>query len=201
MGIAVTGSWSVILVSLSPAVYGPLSDIIEFRGSMIDCPETLHSGADLIVSLSVYIKASAFKSLKADQSEGPPKAMFNEGQETAAEQSLRERKGSLIHLFKVLDLKPQRGDSLLQRQNGDLSQSDLVKLTQHPSKPGNGKNAIKTEIVGDGEEIEVEADGEELNENELSLIYKKCNKFSPRFVISKTDFCQGAKERQHNGRA
>jgi len=36
--------------------------IIDFKGStMVDCPTTLHSGADLIVSLSVYVRVSAFK--------------------------------------------------------------------------------------------------------------------------------------------
>ena len=35
---------------------------MDFRGStIVDCPSTLHSGADLIVSLSLYIKATAFR--------------------------------------------------------------------------------------------------------------------------------------------
>lgn len=149
---------------------------------MVDCPEVLHSGADLVVSLSVYIKASAFKTLETKQDE-TPKAMFNEGQETPEEQLFRERKGSLIHLFDVLNLKPKRGSTLASHRNGDLGHEDLTMLTQNPSKPSMSKKTTKTEIVGDGEEIEVEA-GEDLSENELNLIYKKYfHRSTPIIVI------------------
>ncbi|TCD62159.1 DNA helicase rad5 [Steccherinum ochraceum] len=146
-------------------------DIVDFRGStIIDCPETLHSGADLIVSLSVYIKASAFQPL-SPTAEDKGKTMFNEGQETESEQTLRERKGALSHLFKILNLRP-RAAGLAGRQ---LDHDDLRNLTQRP-KQGQAKKTTKTEIVGDGEEVEVEMDAEDLNENELDLIYKKAQR-------------------------
>ena len=50
-----------------------------------------------------------------------------------------------------------------------------------------GKNPTKTEIVGDGEEIEVEA-GEDLSENELNLIYKKYVRFDS-IVCCRYDLC------------
>lgn len=161
---------------------------------MVDCPDSLHSGADLIVSLSVYIKPAAFQSLNSDQDD-LPRSMFNEGSETLAEQILRERKGSLVHLFKVLNLRPKRGSTLSKRRNGDLDKNDLTKLTKHPSKSNSGK-VTKTEIVGDGEEIEVEADGEELTENELDLIYKKYD--SPASdTTHESDPPKSTTERQH----
>ena len=49
----------------------------------------------------------------------------------------------------------------------------MVLLTQRHTKHDKSKKAVKTEIVGDGEEVEVEEDEEELNTNELNLIYKK----------------------------
>ncbi|KAI0316497.1 SNF2 family N-terminal domain-containing protein [Amylostereum chailletii] len=150
--------------------------IIDFRGStMIECPAVLHSGADLIVSLSVYIKASAFKPSSA--SIDPPKSMFNEGQETSDEQTLRERKSSLLQLFDVLGLKPVGGNDtskLRQRANGELDEEDLKSLTQVPGKSELKK--VRTEVVGDGEEVEVEADGEDLSDNELNMIYKRAQK-------------------------
>ncbi|KAG1836584.1 SNF2 family N-terminal domain-containing protein [Suillus subalutaceus] len=117
--------------------------IIDFKGStVVDCPATLHSGADLIVSLSVYVRASAFKP-PSTSAEGSPNTMFNQGQETHDEQTLRERKSALLSLFEA-------------------------NLTQHAG----GAKKKKIEIVGDGEEVEVE-EGEELSDNELDVIYKK----------------------------
>ncbi|OCH95686.1 hypothetical protein OBBRIDRAFT_871170 [Obba rivulosa] len=147
-------------------------DIVDFHGStVIDCPLTLRSGVDLIVSLSIHIKASAFKPPSTSAKEKPP-ATFNEGQETEAEQILRERKSALLNLFKNLDLKPNRGTSITQKVPGKLDQNDLEMLTQRPGAQ-KGKKAVKTEIVGDGEEIQVEGADDELSENQLNLIYKK----------------------------
>ncbi|KAI0784921.1 SNF2 family N-terminal domain-containing protein [Abortiporus biennis] len=147
-------------------------DIVDFRGStVVDCPTTLHSGADIIVSLSVYIKAAAFKPLSVSV-EDLTKTIFNEGQETASEQLLRERKGSLVQLFNAIDLRPHRGTEKVNRRQGKLDQQDLEALTQQPRTKASKKPA-KTEIVGDGEEVEVEADAQDLSENEINLIYKK----------------------------
>lgn len=146
--------------------------IVDFMGStVVDCPAALHSGADLIVSLSVYIRASAFK-LPSTSVEGPPATMFNQGQETHDEQTLRERKSALLSLFEAVNLRPCRGAHVQDDGNMD-SESDGMnkKLTQHP----NGAKKKKIEIVGDGEEVEVE-EGEELSDNELDVIYKKAQK-------------------------
>ncbi|KDQ63171.1 hypothetical protein JAAARDRAFT_119545 [Jaapia argillacea MUCL 33604] len=148
--------------------------IIDFKGStMIDCPTTLHSGADLIVSLSVYIRASAFKP-RAASSEEPTKVIFNEGQETLDEQILRERKSSLLRLFDMVGLKPVRGSVSRPGKDLDsrLSDDDIRNLAQRPEK---SKSTVKAEVGGDGEEVEAEAEGEgeELSENQLNLIYKK----------------------------
>ncbi|KAG0707588.1 SNF2 family N-terminal domain-containing protein [Suillus ampliporus] len=143
--------------------------IIDFKGStVVDCPATLHSGADLIVSLSVYIRVSAFKPPSTSVEE-LPKTMFNQGQETQDEHTLRERKTALLSLFEAINLRPCRGAHI--KDNGNTeNESDSTKKqpTQHPG----GAKKKKTEIVGDGEEVEVE-EGEELSDNELDVIYKK----------------------------
>lgn len=150
-----------------------LADIVEFKGStIIDCPDILHSGADLIISLSIYIRATAFKSPTAsNEKSAKAKFMFNEGQETLDEQTLRERKSSLAKLFDVVGLRPRAGADLSKHRgkseyelNGETSMS--MTQTKRFSKP------TKIEVVGDGEEVEVE-EGEDLSENELDMIYKK----------------------------
>ena len=134
---------------------------------MVECPQVLHSGADLVVSLSVYIKASAFKKLTVSSAEGP-KTMFNQGLETAEEQGLRERKGSLMRLLDAVGLTPVNGNNaskIRQHANGQLGDDDLRQLTQ-----GHRKNTKSKEPAS--KEVEVEED-EDLSDNELDLIYKR----------------------------
>lgn len=127
----------------------------------------------MIVSLRVYLKTSAFKSPKPPDEENVPKSIFNEGQETLSEQVLRERKSALINLFEVLGVKPTRLDRNFATKGNDLIHTDLDMLTRQERKAGGLKQKSKMEIVGDGEEVEVEDDEEQLDENELNLIYKK----------------------------
>lgn len=137
----------------------------------MDCPPALHSGADLIVSLSIYLKVDAFKPPSTSVSEDMPRHMFNEGSETADEQVLRERKSALIHLFDILGLKPTSRGSMSKGKQRNLSKEELKLLTQ---KTNIAKKGAHTEIVGDGEEVLVEADEEDLSDNQLNLIYRKC---------------------------
>lgn len=139
---------------------------------MIDCPEALYSGSDLIVSLSVYIRGSAFQSPNTS-SDDTRKVIFNEGQETLDEQTLRERKSSLLRLFDAVGLKPQSGNDFSKLQNG--GDMELKEEAVKNMKQGNAEKSSKTpktEFVGDGEEVEVE-DGEDLSDNELVMIYRK----------------------------
>ena len=150
---------------------------------MVDCPASLHTGADLIISLAVRLKASAFKPPKPPSDEPNKHMIFNEGQETLDEQILRERKAALINLFDNLDIKPTKSSSIFKQKNGQLSTDDLALLTQQHHKTNKGKKP-KTEIVGDGEEVEIAGDEEDLNENELNLIYKKCVKLRRLMVLA-----------------
>ena len=138
---------------------------------MIDCPAALYAGAEVIVSLSVHLKAAAFvhPNISSNQQ---PRHMFNEGLETEAEQILRQRKAALIHLFEVLDLRPITRGSVSKRGN-ELDKDDLVLLTKDDKRASKGGKGTRTEIVGDGEEVEVEVDAEELSDNQLDLIYRK----------------------------
>jgi DNA repair protein RAD5 len=140
---------------------------------MIDCPESLYSGGDLIVSLSVYIRGLAFQS-PIVPSEDIPKAIFNEGHETLGEQALRERKSSLLRLFDAVGLKPQSGNDFSKGRNGgdvELKEENMRRMNKQNFE--RSSKSIKTEIVGDGEVVEVEDDGVDLSESELTMIYKR----------------------------
>ena len=133
---------------------------MDFRNcTIIECPAKLTTGADLILSLSIYIKPRAFQP-PAISSEDKPKAMFNEGQETEAEQILRERKRSLISLFKRINLRPRKGSS---KSDGKLTQTELELLSQVP-KPTQAKAS------GNGEDDDGEGD---ISEEQINMIYRK----------------------------
>ena len=103
--------------------------------------------------------------------------MFDEGAETAEEQGLRERKQALLKLFSAVSLRPVRGSGVLgKKKDVELSHDEVLKMAEistqsltPPPKP----QGVRKEIVGDGEEVEVEP-GEDLNENQLTMIYNRC---------------------------
>ena len=128
---------------------------------MVECPSKLTTGADLILSLSIYIKPSAFRP-PSYSSEDRANNMFNEGQETEAEQILRERKQSLVSLFKRINLKPRRGNGV-RGGPGRLDQQDLELLTQQQP------SAVKKTSSGTGED----EDEGDITEEQINLIYKK----------------------------
>jgi len=69
-------------------------------------------------------------------------------------------------LFDVIGLKPQAGASINGRRAEDGLQEEVLKqLAKKKSKK-------VTEVVGDGEEIEVD-DAEDLSKNEIDAIYRR----------------------------
>lgn len=75
----------------------------------------------------------------------------------AYDSSLRERKNAVVKLLEVVGLKPQAG--------ADIQEGAIKVTINRPIKK------VK-EIVGDGEEIELE-DAEVLSENDIGAIYQK----------------------------
>jgi DNA repair protein RAD5 len=142
-------------------------EMVQFRQcTMLDCPAVLHSGADLMISLCVYALPSAFRSPEVQEPAESGRVIFEEGRETLDEQILRERKKALLRLFDAISLRPRNGTGFTKYRDEQIKQDSIQNMR-------NGNDRVKkTEIVGDGEEIEVE-EGEELSENDLDTIYKK----------------------------
>jgi len=82
---------------------------------------------------------------------------------------LRERKASIAKLFDAVGLQPRAGASFKTKRFNRKYEDAIDSL----AKCKNGKT--KKELVGDGEEIEVDA-SEELSGNDLNLIYQKCGR-------------------------
>lgn len=103
--------------------------------------------------------------------------MFDEGAETTEEQELRERKQALLKLFDATNLHPVQGNRVLgKKEDVELSHDEVLKMAEvltQPQTPPLKSQGAQKEIVGDGEEVEVEP-GEDLNENQLAMIYNRC---------------------------
>jgi len=178
--------------------------IIEFRGStVVDVPHDLKTGLDIVVSLSVYMLAKAFKSPNTRQEADYKKPMFDEGAETAEERELRERKQSLLKLFDAVNLRPVRGSGVLgKKKDTELSHDEVLKmaevLTQSQSPPPKAQG-VRKEIVGDGEEVEVEP-GADLDDNQLAMIYNRYINFVFFLLRGKLTSIQGSAARQNHRR-
>lgn len=140
---------------------------------MVDCPEKLHSGADLLVSLSIYITSSAFQRYvpaAAGANIGLSKTWFDEGRETIEEETLRNRKASLQQLFEKLGLKPRSGNS----QNPEKENIPPDGTPRPPASSSNSKKGLNNVDGTRHDEIDAEEDDAEvLNENDLNVIYKR----------------------------
>jgi DNA repair protein RAD5 len=104
--------------------------------------------------------------------------MFNEGQETLDELTLRERKSSLLELFKAVDLKPMRQNALLRDASSTVDV--LAKIDQNNQAVKVNKGKAKA----DGDDVEGEDDAEVLTDVQLDMIYKKFVVFTCNFYQS-----------------
>ena len=120
--------------------------------------------------------AKAFKSTNTRQEADYKKPMFDEGAETAEERELRERKQSLLKLFDAVNLRPVRGSGVLgKNKDTELSHDEVLKMAEvltQSQAPSPKPQGVRKEIVGDGEEVEVEP-GEDLDDNQLAMIYNR----------------------------
>ena len=158
------------------------SGIIIFKGSkMLDCPEKLYTGADLLVLLSLHILPSAFRRYKAkingDVSQDKVSYFEREGVETEEEKNLRARKASLQNLFKRLDLRPKQDEQPLHSPEG--------KENVHPEGaplPSQIVCSGSRKCLGDGSgnhnhshnhDDSDDSDAEVLSDGDLQVIYKR----------------------------
>ena len=122
------------------------------NGSVVSCPPTLRIGCNILLRLRVWLLPAAFELLQQPFGENG-NASISEGQESIHEQLLRCRKTSLRAMFKLLGLMPRSTAPV-------------------PERP---QRTCRTEVVRDvSDQEEAEAEGEELSEKDLNMIYRKC---------------------------
>ena len=95
--------------------------------------------------------------------------------------SLRERKNAIEKLLEVVGLKPQAG---AKNPKTEMREEALKITRERPVKK-------VREIVGDGEEIELE-DAEVLSDTDIDAIYQKLVQWLIGLAINDTAFYQGS---------
>ncbi|KZO93169.1 hypothetical protein CALVIDRAFT_486163 [Calocera viscosa TUFC12733] len=138
--------------------------MISLSGTVIDAPSRLSVGAEIVLQLRVSLTAAAFKRrpLPQEVSEEGKTFGWGEGKETDDEKDMKARKGGIVELFMLCELKPKSKPTAAswKEEDEDISKNKIAKKEK------------KTETVEEtGEEIEME--GEELSDGELKVIYKK----------------------------
>ncbi|KAK0559434.1 DNA helicase rad5 [Tilletia horrida] len=105
-------------------------EMVSFDGIVIDCPNSLTVGCDVLLQVKAYIMAPAFtNAIKLTGSDGPDGASFrNEAAETDDEKMLRERKTGLLRLFKTCGLKPSLSNRMLKihRASDDFESNSML---------------------------------------------------------------------------
>jgi DNA repair protein RAD5 len=180
-------------------------EIAQFEGFVVDCPPTLTVGCDLLLEIRAYLLRSAFpSSLSQGISFANDNSMAGnwraETTESEEEKKLRERKVSLVRLFRACTLRASMSNDVLKghQSNEDLGSdammeqyggedSVLASSAVKKASPKPSSATVKAEIIDitdgvDSERIDPEArrsttpdvdDGTELNENQIDNVYSK----------------------------
>ncbi|SPO21420.1 related to RAD5 - DNA helicase [Ustilago trichophora] len=154
--------------------------IAEFEGVVVDCPASLTVGCDIILQVKAYIKFDAFflslLSNKAgygqfdEQNDG----LRPETAESDLEKTLRERKISLLRMFRVCDLKPSLSNSILKshKASDDFSSEamldqyggDVEASVKHAARDGTASAGASTDLPpagGDAALTAIDIDGDD----------------------------------------
>ncbi|TKY91034.1 hypothetical protein EX895_001033 [Sporisorium graminicola] len=107
--------------------------IAEFEGVVVDCPASLTVGCDIILQVKAYIKFDAFflTLLGNREVDEQNDGLRPETAESDLEKTLRERKISLLRMFRVCDLKPSLSNSILKSHKASDDFSSEAMLDQY----------------------------------------------------------------------
>src|ERR1700761_1736236 len=135
--------------------------MIHLQGcKVVHCEERLRLGSHVILSMRVFIRPGAFVQ-KEVVNQDEVRNVWNEGQETETEKMLRNRMASLLEMFRILGLQPKK--------KAALSLGSLPRSSELDSSEAMEKLALHSDAKAAGSDEEAE----ELDENQLDMIYHK----------------------------
>jgi DNA repair protein RAD5 len=173
-------------------------DIAHFEGFVVDCPATLTVGCDLLLEIRAYLLRSAFPQ-SLSQGISFASRTNNAGNwraetaESEEEKKLRERKVSLVRLFKACTLRASLSNDVLRGHQASEELGSDAMMEQYGGEenvmaPGSSNNtpaekksspkpSQENGRIGAAEGEDADApdvdDGTELSENQLENVYSK----------------------------
>ena len=180
-------------------------DIAHFEGFVVDCPPSLTVGCDLLLEIRAFLLRSAFASslshgVSIANAQDHARGWRAETAESEEEKRLRERKVSLVRLFRACTLRASISNNLLRghQSSEDLGseammeqyggESDVLEPKQHQQKEaskvaGNGSQMEPAESGGpNGDRRSTTPDvddGTELSDIQLNNVYSKAQLHDP----------------------
>lgn len=175
-------------------------------GRVVDCPPTLSTGCDIMLSIRVEIHDSAFQSIEPEvhhsatpepankrarsgsvesassatmkKGKGKEPGFYAELKENEQEKRLRERKVSLNRLFDAVGLRPVASSTLLksQKKENRTSTRDILEHFDGPAEKAIKANDAKGKGKAKAEDGEEELEGEELDKKVVSAVYAKATR-------------------------
>lgn len=155
-----------------------------FEGIVVDCPDSLTVGCDILLEIRAYILRSAFSSSPANgqlsfnsrsREEASSSAWGAETAETEEEKKIRERKASLLRLFRACTLHASKTSSLLKKNRDEIETDDFNSPVRTTPMKGNSPAPIQNGTKPSSREgTPPEADdGTEVTENQLDSVYNR----------------------------
>ncbi|PWN31852.1 uncharacterized protein FA14DRAFT_162702 [Meira miltonrushii] len=163
------------------------NEAARFEGIVVDCPESLTVGCDILLEIRAYILKSAFTLSPANgqtsfgsrsREDVASSAWGAETQETEEEKKIRERKSSLLRLFRACTLRANKTSSILTKSRDEAEKEPLsspVRTTPiNGNSPAPAQNGTKPNSR-EGTPPEVD-DGTEITENQLDSVYDRAQR-------------------------
>jgi DNA repair protein RAD5 len=161
------------------------NEAARFVGIVVDCPDSLTVGCDILLEIRAYILRSAFTLSQANgqmsfssrsREEVASSAWGAETTETEEEKKIRQRKSSLLRLFRACTLRASKTSSILKKSRDEVEMeptSSPVRTTPiNGNSPAPVQNGNSKSNSRDGTPPEAD-DGTEITENQLDSVYNR----------------------------
>lgn len=166
------------------------NDAACFEGIVVDCPPVLTVGCDLLLDIRAYLLRNAFAASPDGElsfgnraSEDVPASVWgSETAESEDEKRLRERKMSLVRLFRACTLRPSKSNAILNghRSTENLDADAMMEQYGGASEVLESKKTVLKASPAPGQQptdsrsSTPEADdGTELTDNQLDSVYNR----------------------------
>lgn len=144
-------------------------EICAFDGVCIFAPDRIRTGDNILIQLRCYLLPKIFKAISSSKEERPG---VWEVSETEDERALKLRRVGLLQLFSKIGLEPVQANGMLGDTAGIREQLLTTAQLPEPNPPGMLRSSSSQSASSD-------AEGEEVAEDTLNLLYKKAQMYDP----------------------